>query len=124
MIKFINDNLRYPDDALANKVEGTVKIEFVVDGQGKIVETKILKGLGYGCDEEATRLVKLLVFEKVYNRGLNTRTKRSLNIAFKLPIKRGTQLKYQLVSNQPKTEKTPKKPTKTYQINITLPNKK
>ncbi len=71
MLKFIDENLKYPEEALHQRIEGTVHLEYVVNGLGKIVNVKLLEGIGYGCDEEAIRLIKSLVFEKVYNKGLN-----------------------------------------------------
>jgi len=124
MIKFINENLKYPKEALENKVEGTVKLEYVIDGQGKIVKVKILKGIGFGCDDEAIRLVKSLVFEKAYNRGLNTRTKRSLQIHFKLPKKTGVKMQYQLVSKKSETKQPTPPKSRTYQITVNIPSKK
>ena len=123
MLKFIDENLKYPEEALHQRIEGTVHLEYVLNGLGKIVDVKVLEGIGYGCDKEAIRLIKSLVFEKVYNKGLNTRTRRSLKIHFRLPKKKRVQLNYQLVSSKPK-ETTPKnKPTTTYQINVTIPIK-
>ena len=123
LLKFIDENLKYPEEALHQRIEGTVHLEYVVNGLGKIVNVKVLKGIGYGCDEEAIRLIKSLVYEKVYNEGLNTRTKRSMKIHFRLPKKKSVQLNYQLVSSKPKVAAPRNKPTTTYQINITIPNK-
>ena len=123
MLQFIDQNLIYPKEALSKKIEGTVELAYVINGLGKIVEVKVLKGIGYGCDEEAIRLVKSLVYEKVYNGGLNTRTKRSLKIHFKLPPSKGVRVNYQLVSNKPKVVTPKNKPTTIYQINVTIPKK-
>lgn len=124
LLKFVDENLKYPADALDNKIQGSVELTYVVNGLGKITEVKVLKGIGYGCDEEAVRLVKSLVYEKAYNHGLNTQTKRSLKIHFKLPKKKGLQLNYRLVSDKPKVEPSTPKPTTTYQIRIPIPDKK
>jgi len=55
---YIKQNLKYPDQALQNSIEGRVTVEFTVEPSGKISDFKIVKGLGYGCDEEAIRLIK------------------------------------------------------------------
>ena len=121
MIKFLEENLRYPPEALDKKIEGEVEVIFVVNGLGKVIEAKVTKGIGYGCDEEALRLVGSLVFEKVYNRGLNTRTNRSLKIRFRLPKPKKTTVNYQIVKDTPPNVK----PTSnTYTITIKLPDKK
>jgi TonB family protein len=35
-----------------------VRVEFTVKADGQLSDFKIKKGLGYGCDEEAIRLIK------------------------------------------------------------------
>lgn len=54
--KFIGTHFTYTPESLKNKIQGRLVLIFVVDTEGKIVEAKILKGLGYGLDEEAIRL--------------------------------------------------------------------
>jgi TonB family protein len=54
----LKENLVYPDKARKKKIKGAVLLEFIVTAEGKIEDIKVLKGLGYGCDEEAIRLVK------------------------------------------------------------------
>lgn len=56
--KYLGSNLRYPQQALENKVKGKVTIEFTVGTDGTLHDFSIIKSLGYGCDEEVTRLVK------------------------------------------------------------------
>lgn len=56
--KYLENNLRYPAEALAQKVKGKVLIEFTVETNGNLSEFNVVKGLGYGCDEEVIRLVK------------------------------------------------------------------
>jgi Ca-activated chloride channel homolog len=60
MKKFIKDNMIYPMNAQTAGIKGTVKVEFTLDANGDITNVKVLKGLGYGCDEEAIRLVGLM----------------------------------------------------------------
>ena len=119
LLKFIQDNLKYPEEALNSKIEGIVEISYVVNGLGKVIETKVIKGIGHGCDEEAVRLVKSLVFEKVYNRGLNTKTNRSIKIDFRLPRKKPISLNYQVVKEK---KSTPLK-SKTYTMTLNIPKK-
>jgi protein TonB len=37
-----------------------VAVNFIVDEEGKIIETKIIHSVGFGCDEEALRVIKLM----------------------------------------------------------------
>lgn len=55
---YIRQNLRYPEAASKAKVDGKVFVSFVVTNQGLIKDVNVLKGLGYGINEEAIRLVQ------------------------------------------------------------------
>lgn len=125
--KFIAENLKYPKEALEAGIEGTVELSYVVDGLGKVIGVEVKTGLGYGCDEEAIRLVKSLVFEKAINRGFRTTSKRNIKIHFRLPKRKpqtsGTQINYQIVSSKPKEVVSPKPKKSGYNITVTI-NKK
>lgn len=55
--QYLKRNLRYPTEAQRSKVQGRVFVQFVVTEMGDIRELRILKGIGFGCDEEAVRVV-------------------------------------------------------------------
>lgn len=82
---FLAENLVYPEQALKNGIEGNVFVEYEVDDNGIVIQAKVVKGLGYGLDEEALRLIKLLRFEKVKNRGIRLRSSGKTSIPFRLP---------------------------------------
>jgi TonB family protein len=56
--KYLKEKMNYPEQALENKVEGRVTVQFTVDANGQLGEFKILNGIGYGCDDEVIRLIK------------------------------------------------------------------
>lgn len=56
--KYLEKNIRYPELALQNEIEGKVTIQFTVEPSGKLTDFKVLKGIGYGCEEEVIRLIK------------------------------------------------------------------
>jgi TonB family protein len=56
--KYLEENLQYPSEALERKIEGKVTIQFSVEPDGTVTDFRILKGLGFGCDEELIRLIK------------------------------------------------------------------
>jgi len=60
LYRFLSNQIRYPDDALANRIEGKVYIRFVVQKDGSITDLDVLRGIGYGCDEEALRVVQMM----------------------------------------------------------------
>jgi TonB family protein len=55
---FLKENLRYPSAAQKANAGGKVYVQFVVNRDGSIQDVQILKSLGFGCDEEAMRLIK------------------------------------------------------------------
>lgn len=82
--KFVAANLKYPEEARLKGIQGTVRVRYEIDYTGKVVDTKVLVGLGYGCDEEAMRIVKLLKFKVPKHRGMKVGFYRTTNINFKL----------------------------------------
>jgi protein TonB len=85
LMMFVYSNLVYPTQALKEKIEGRVVCDFVVEKDGSISDIKILRSFGYGCDEEAVRIVKLMpkwIPGKL--KGEVVRVKFTLPIKFKL----------------------------------------
>jgi len=60
MIKFFKDNIHYPLLAQQSGIEGTVFVELLVSETGRVKFIKLLRKLGYGCDEEALRVIKMM----------------------------------------------------------------
>lgn len=60
MKEVIKKNLKYPEQARQNNIEGTVLVMFVISAKGEMASLRLQKKLGYGCDEEAIRIAKLL----------------------------------------------------------------
>jgi len=129
--KLLKENLKYPPKALEKKIEGTVNLSYEVNGNGKVMRPKVTKGIGYGCDEEAIRLVKLMKYQKVNNRKVKIITHHKIAIKFKIPKpKKQTQKQTQQFSYtikptdktdqkkvaQRTTKKTPQKKSYTYII--------
>ncbi len=48
----------YPNEALVNNIEGEVIVHFLVNKDGTLSNVETIVGLGYGCDEEAERVIK------------------------------------------------------------------
>ena len=55
--QYIASNLKYPETAREAGIEGKVFIEFIVTKEGKVINSKILKGIHPQCDEAARRVV-------------------------------------------------------------------
>lgn len=56
--KYLEQNVVYPKEALQNKVEGRVTVEFTIWPNGQLTDFQVIKGIGSGCDEELIRLIK------------------------------------------------------------------
>jgi len=56
--KYLDANVRYPQEALKDNIKGKVKVEFSVKTDGSLDDYKVVKSLGHGCDEEVIRLIK------------------------------------------------------------------
>lgn len=128
--KLLKENLTYPEKALERKVEGKVNVSYEVNGNGKILRPKVTKGIGYGCDEEAIRLVKMMKYSKANNRKIKIITHHKIAINFKLPKPKATPkttlktkavkvLKQKTISYSLKpAEKKPKPIKKSYTYTI------
>ena len=60
LMKFIKDNMIYPPEALKNRIEGKVIIQFVVTKTGKVGKVKVVRSVNKELDQEAVRLIKML----------------------------------------------------------------
>jgi periplasmic protein TonB len=60
LYRFLAANLRYPPEARGDGIEGTAVIRFVVDSDGSIKDLECLNHPGFGFDEEALRVLKLV----------------------------------------------------------------
>ena len=85
LTKFIYTNLRYPKEAFEADIEGTVYLEYDIDYLGNVVATRVIQGIGHGCDEEAVRIVKLMKFDVERNRGVHVLYHQKVKIQFKKP---------------------------------------
>ncbi len=82
MMRFIRNNLHYPVSAQANGVQGTVIINFVVNREGKIINIKVIKSIGFGCDEESVK-----VMEKMPLWSPGKQKGQTVLVSFTMPIR-------------------------------------
>lgn len=85
MYKFLSKNLNYPPQAARANVEGKVFVKFVVEKDGSIGQIEIIRGVGFGCDEEAIRVIKSMPkWNPGKQNGQNVRVFFNMPIWFKL----------------------------------------
>ncbi len=85
MYKFLGKNLKYPTAAQRANIQGKVFLSFIVEKDGSITDIETIKGIGFGCDEEAMRVVKLMPkWIAGKQNGRNVRVKFTIPVFFRL----------------------------------------
>lgn len=79
--KYLQKHLRFPAAALANQISGRVYVSFVVLADGTISDVTVPKGLGYGTDEAAAKVVREM---PAWVPGMQNQ--HSVPVRFTLPI--------------------------------------
>jgi len=75
----------YTDDAIAAAIEGKVRVQLTVDETGKVVDVKLIAGLGHGLDEAALAAARRATFEPALRCGKPTQATFTITMRFKLP---------------------------------------
>ncbi len=84
MLTYFIRNMRYPLAVYMNGVSGTAYVNFIVEIDGSVSEVLVLKPIGYGCDEEATRLVSQMTgWEPGEQDGKKVRVRSNVPVYFK-----------------------------------------
>ncbi|NQU33747.1 MAG: TonB family protein [Bacteroidetes bacterium] len=85
MHHFIASTIHYPKIAFENDITGIVYVSAIVESDGSLTNIKLLKGIGYGCDEEAIRITTLM---PNWNPGVheekNVRVSTTIPITFQI----------------------------------------
>jgi protein TonB len=82
---YIEKNLKYPEAAKEANIEGKVAIEFIIEKDGSITNIKVLRDIGYGCGDEAVRILKEMPkWKPAMQRGKPVRNTFGMNIRFAL----------------------------------------
>jgi TonB family protein len=82
LFAYISENIKYPEKAKKEKIQGRVFVSFVVEKSGKVTNVSILRGIGGGCDEESLRVVSEM---PIWKPGLQDG--KPVRVQFNLPIK-------------------------------------
>ena len=85
MMDFVAKNVQYPKEAMEKGISGRVMVGFIVEKDGSISETEVVKGIGGGCDEEAVRVVKAMPkWKPGKEKGKPVRVSYMMPITFRL----------------------------------------
>ncbi|MCH2215418.1 MAG: energy transducer TonB [Flavobacteriales bacterium] len=82
LMKYLGKNIKYPAIAKDAGIQGTVYVTFVVDESGAVKDTKVLRSIGGGCDEEAIRVV-----ENMPKWSPGKQRGKSVKVQYNLPIR-------------------------------------
>ncbi|MEI6348521.1 MAG: energy transducer TonB [Bacteroidota bacterium] len=84
-MKFLSENLKYPQMARESNIDGTVYIEFIVEKDGSISKPTIKRDIGGGCGDEALRVARSMPkWTPGKQRGKPVRTQFVMPIKFVL----------------------------------------
>lgn len=74
----------YTAEAKKKKIEGTVTLAIVVNKKGDVVDAKVVKGIGYGLDENAIIAVKEWKYKPAEKDGEPVAVKMEVTMDFYL----------------------------------------
>lgn len=81
---YIQENLQYPDAAYAAGINGTVKLDFVIEQDGIVSNLRVDQSVGGGCDNEAIRILQSIRWKPGIIDRLAVRSHASINVTFKI----------------------------------------
>ena len=82
LFEYLGKELEYPVIARENGISGAVILQFVVEKDGSITDVKVVRGIGGGCDEAATKVVENM---PKWNPG--KQRGRPVRVQFTLPVR-------------------------------------
>ena len=79
---FLQENIKYPEQAKKDRIQGRVFVNFIVEKDGSVSNVGLLRGIGGGCDEEAIRVVSMM---PKWKPGMHEG--KAARVVYNLPIK-------------------------------------
>ena len=85
MMKFLNENVKYPEAAEKTGTQGRVIVQFIVEADGSITNVKVLKNVSDEIDAEAVRVINAMPKWKPGSQsGKAVRVKYTIPVTFRL----------------------------------------
>lgn len=89
-LKYLRENIKYPESCKEQHIQGTVILQFVVCQDGSIAEPKVAKSVHPDLDKEALRVISgMPKWKPGSHRGKPVRVRYSIPVQFKLPDSTG-----------------------------------
>lgn len=82
LLKFLAQNIRYPEMAKKENIQGMVVVQFIIGKDGAIIDPHVVQGIGGGANEEALRVVSMMPKWKP-----GSQKGQAVNVQFNLPIR-------------------------------------
>lgn len=135
MDAYVKKEIRYPKEALEAKIEGRVTIRYTVDFKGKVIDARVVSGIGHGCDEEALRIIRTMTFKVPDDGKIKSKHSHQVNIHFRLPgspekpvptkkvnsVPGQLQVQYVVTPSAPAPPKKSPPASTSYQITFQIP---
>lgn len=85
MKSYLNSNVKYPDVAQENGVQGRVIVESIIEKDGSMSDVKVIRSVDPSLDREALRVVKAMPkWTPAKLKGIPVRTKCTTPVVFRL----------------------------------------
>ncbi|MDO5314840.1 MAG: M56 family metallopeptidase [bacterium] len=102
MMKYVAENIKYPQAAKDKNIGGRVFVSFVIEKDGSVNEVKVMRGIGGGCDEEAVRVIKgMPKWKPGIQKGKPVRVSYMMPLNFKLSDDQPEKPAQQTDANKP-----------------------
>ncbi|TVQ42135.1 MAG: energy transducer TonB [Saprospirales bacterium] len=86
MLEFVYMNIKYPEEARQDSIQGQVVVTFIVSDEGEIVNPRVVRDIGGGCGDEALRVIKLM--NEMEERWIpGSQRGRNVHVQFNLPVR-------------------------------------
>ncbi len=92
LMKYLSDNIRYPEAAKVAGIQGRVTVVFVVDKDGSITNVKTLRGVDAELDKEAIRVISSMPkWIPGMQKGKAVKVRYTVPVMFRLPVGKPAQ---------------------------------
>ncbi len=92
LMQWLGANVRYPEEAAKNKIEGRVVVQFIVEKDGSVSNARVVRSIDPLLDAEALRVMNQMPrWTPGKQGGKEVRVKFNVPISFKLPAEEKTE---------------------------------
>ncbi len=99
LIKYLQNNVKYPNEAVAKGISGRVFVNFIVDTSGMIIDVRIVRSVHPLLDAEALRVIKAMP-----NWEAGTQKGKKVQVSYTIPISFGLSHSFYNKPNSRKAE--------------------